>query len=261
MTRPWNKARGERATFRVFAQAAGFPFRWQSIRSRPEPEPDIRCTIAGRGRIAFELGEVVVSRFAETTMQRQALRRRFAEAYATLPPLIRAHLEQRLGGSPTVSISFPSGTSPGTWRHAIAPILSVLGQRAGEVEHGAEIPVWGIAELKRLLTDMVVRRGGGRRASLHVVETTEVHDQTGALLTKKFGRAYRTSLPIELVACYLSQPPPNRDGWRQEVTSFIAARLDASPFQRVWLYNNFTHSVPLVYPPLSHLGRGAGGRP
>jgi len=252
MTKAWDKARGERAIFRVFARAAGLPIRWPSIRSPPVPEPDIRCTVIGRGPVAFELGEVVYSRFAETTYQRQPLRRRFAEAYATLPAPIRSQLEQRLGGPPVVFISFPGGTSPGTWQRVISPILAVLRQRAGTVEHGQELPVWHIKELKHLVTDMEIRRGAGRRASLHVVEMTEVDDQTMDLLKKKFGRPYRTSAPIELVAYYASQPPPRSEEWREEAGSFIAHHLDGSPFRRVWLFNNFTRSVSLVYPPLSN---------
>ena len=88
----------------------------------------------------------------------------------------------------------------------------------------------------------------------HVVEMTEVHDQTMDLLKKKFGRPYRTSAPIELVAYYISQPPPRHARWREEVGSFLARHLDGSPFQRVWLFNNFTRSVPIVYPAPSNPG-------
>jgi hypothetical protein len=76
-----------------------------------------------------------------------------------------------------------------------------------------------------------------------------VRDQTLELLKKKFGRRYKTSAPIELVAYYISQPPPDRDGWLAEVASFISSNLGDSPFRRVWLFNHFSRSIPLVLPP------------
>ncbi len=250
-SRAIERARGERAIFRLFARAARLPLRNGSVQSRPEPEPDIRCTVGG-APVAFELGEVVYSRFAETTFQRQPLRRRFAEGYAKLATPIRSQLEQRLGGPPAVSVWFPDGTSPGKWQRAIPGILMVLSQRAGEVVDGQSLPVWKIPELKGVVLEMEVRRGTGQRASLHAVELTEVRDQTLDLLKKKFGRTYRTSAPVELVAYYFSQPPPRRDGWVEEVTSFITQHLGDSPFRRVWLFSHFSGgSIPLVFPPSS----------
>jgi len=245
-SRAADRARGERAIFRLFVRAARLPVRKGSIRSRPEPEPDIRCTVGGKP-VSFELGEVVHEPFAETTFQRQPLRRRFAEEYAKLPTPIRSQLEQRLGGPPAVSVWFPDGTSPGRWQRTIPAILVVLSQCADAVVHGQRLPVWKIPELKGVVLEMEIRRG--QRASLHAVELTEVRDQTLDLLKKKFGRTYETSAPVELVAYYISQPPPRRDGWVEEVTSFITQHLGDSPFRRVWLFNHFSGgSIPLVFP-------------
>jgi hypothetical protein len=241
------RARGEQAIFWVFAKVAGLPIRKKSIQSRPTPEPDILCTVDG-DPVAFELGEVVYAQFAETTFQRQPLRQRFREEYVKLAAPIRSQLEERLGGPPVVSVWFPDGTSPGDWRRAIPGILAVLSQRAGEVVHGQSLPVWKNPDLKGVVLEMEVRRG--QRAALHVVELTEVRDQTLDLLKKKFGRTYQTSAPIELVAYYISQPPPRHDGWVEEVASFITQHLGETPFRRVWLFNHFSGgSIPLVVPP------------
>lgn len=241
------QARGERAIFRLFAEASALPIRLASVRSRLAPEPDIRCRVDGEGHVAFELGEVVFSQFAETTFQRQPLRQLFAEEYKRLPAQIRAVLESRLGGPPVVFVSFRAGTSPGRWQRAIRAILAVLAEHAGQVFQRQELPVWRIPELKDLVLELRVHRGV--RASMHVMEMTELRDQTVALLEKKFGRTYRTAAPVELVAYYISQPPPRRDGWRSEVTGFIATHLSASPFRRVWLFDHFTRSIPVVVPP------------
>lgn len=246
-SRAAERARGEQAIFRIFAKAAGLPIRQESIQSRPTPEPDILCTVGG-APVAFELGQVVYARFAETTLQRQPLRQRFAEEYAKLSASIRSRLERRLGGPPTVSVWFKDGTSPGRWQRAIPAILAVLSRCADEIVDGQSLPVWKIPELKGVVLEMEVRRG--QRASLHAVELTEVRDQTLELLKKKFGRTYQTSAPIELVAYYISQPPPRRSGWVEEVTSFITQHFGESPFRRVWLFNHLSGgSIPLVVPP------------
>jgi len=241
------KARSELIIFRLFSDAAGLPVR--SVRSRPTPEPDIRCTVRGDGPVAFELGEIIYPKFAQTTFERQPLRRRFTEDYAKMPAAIRARIELSLGGPPVVFVSFPPKTSPGTWRHVIPLILSILAERAGHVFHGQEIPVWKIPTLKDLVLEMRIHRGTGPSASLHVVEMTEVHDQALAVLEKKFGRRYKSSAPIELVAYYLTQPPSDRAGVLESVGAFVSNHLPRSPFRRVWLFNHFKRSIPFVFPP------------
>jgi hypothetical protein len=244
------RARRERIIFRFFAHAAGLPVR--SIRSRPEPEPDIRCTVLGEGAVAFELGEIVYPKFAQTTFERQPLRQRFAEEYAKLPKRIRSQLEKGLGGTPIVFVSFPDKTSPGKWRHAIPAILSVLAERAGHVASGQDLPVWEIQGLKDLILEMRVQRGPGPKAALHVMEMTEVQDQTLTLLEKKFRKHYESSAPIELIAYHLTQPPSGRHGTLESVAAFGTSHLDhlaGSQFRRVWIFDYFTRSIPLVLPP------------
>ncbi len=186
MSRAADRARGERAVFPLFAQAAGLPVREKSIRSRLVPEPDIRCTVNGEGALAFELGEVVNPPLAEMTHQSDVLRRRFAEAYAALPATKRVRIESSLGGRPAVFVAF--STPPGKWPQAILPILDLLVERAEQLVHGQEIRVWQIASLKGLALEMEVQRASSGRAGLYAVEMTEVVDRTLALLQKKFKR-------------------------------------------------------------------------
>jgi hypothetical protein len=242
------RAKGERAIFRVFANACALPVRMRSIRSRPVPEPDIRCTLDGHGTVAFELGEVVAKPFAETTYQRPTLRRRFRDAYATLPESVRSCVQARLGGQPAVFVAYRKGTSPGKWHHAVSPILKALSERASQLSPG-EIPVWQIPGLKDILTDMTVRPTSGPHATLHEMGLTEVSDATIALLGKKFRKSYQCDVPIELVGYYASQPPGRTLRW-SAVASFVHDNLGASQFRRVWLFDNFSQTVPFVHPPL-----------
>lgn len=252
------KATGERAVFRQFAKASGLPIRMNSIRSRVAPEPDIRCTVSGEGSVAFELGEVVGRPFAEATNQRPALRRLFRDEYSSMSEAVRSQLQARLGGPPAVFIAFAHGTSPGRWKYAITPILAMLGERADQMVEG-EIRVWDIPRLKDVLLEMVVRRASSRSASLHVMELTEVFDETVNLLAKKFAKRYTCRAPVELVAYYISQPPFDRPGWLEPIETYVSANIGASPFRRVWLYDNFERTIRFVTPVTQGEARSARG--
>jgi len=244
-----DKAWRERVIFRLFAKAARLPVKTRSIRSRPEPEPDIRCSLLGDGPVAFELGEIVTPGFAEATNQRQPLRQQFREAYGLMPETVRALIETRLGGAPTIQVGFARGTSPGKWRHAIPPILATLADMADCLEAG-EVPVWRLPAMKGFVDEIHIQRDSGGRASLHVMELTEVFDETQQLLTKKFRKQYGGNAPTELVAYYISQPPSKRPDWLAATEEFIKSNLTpASPFRRVWLFDHFRQAIPLVYPP------------
>jgi hypothetical protein len=170
--------------------------------------------------------------------------------YAELPAQARANIESRLGGFPAVFVGF--STPPGNWPSTIPAILNTIVERAGQLVHGKEIPVpvWNIPALEGVVLEMEVQRAGSGRAGLYAAEMTERIDQTLALLRKKFSRSYQSANPIELVAYYVSQPPPwDRDGWLESVAAFITANLASSRFRRVWLFDHFTRSIPLVLPP------------
>ncbi|HKW92752.1 MAG TPA: hypothetical protein VJX92_12695 [Methylomirabilota bacterium] len=244
-----DQAQGERALFRIFAEAAGLPIRPASIRSKQPPEPDLRCFVDGDGPVAFELGEVVNPALAEMTNQGLELRRYFARSYAELPEGHRAAIENNLGGPPAVFAAFADHTHPGRWRRAVPAILSVLVERAEHLVHGLEIPVWNIDSLSDVLIEMQVQRASSNRPGLWAGEMTPVIDRTVVLLQKKFGRSYQTSAPIELLAYYTSAPPSDDPAWRSTVADFIAAKLSASPFRRVWLFDYFQRRVVLVLPP------------
>ena len=71
-------SRRERENFERFTKAAGLDVLPNSIESREPPEPDILCSIEGRGPVAFELVELVDPSYAE--MESIALRGRQARS-------------------------------------------------------------------------------------------------------------------------------------------------------------------------------------
>jgi hypothetical protein len=59
------KAAREVRIFREFAELSGLPIDTETIESRPSPEPDIRCVVAGEGPVAFEMVEICNSELAK----------------------------------------------------------------------------------------------------------------------------------------------------------------------------------------------------
>ncbi len=132
------------------------------------------------------------------------------------------------------------------WKHGVPPILAWLAKTTDQLEAG-EVPVWRIEALRDLVDEMRIQRASSRTASLHVMEMTEVFDETQAMLEKKFAKRYKTRVPIELVAYYISQPPSKLDRL-PSTAAFIKENLADSPFRRVWLFDYFRKTIPLVYP-------------
>ena len=238
--------------FRLFARAAKLPVNKRSIRSRPDPEPDIRCTIAGEGPVSFELTEVVTPAFAEATSIEQTPRERFRAGYSGLPDVVRRRIETGLGGPPAVLAGFVNDITPGRWLQAVSPILETLS--AIQDLQAGEVPVWRIPSLEGILDEMIVQRATGGGPHLLAMEMTEVFDEAPNALKKKFSKRYGGRGPKELVAYYISQSPPDRFGWLGPAEEFIRTNLGRSPFRRVWLFNHFSKTIPLVYPPRGRRG-------
>jgi hypothetical protein len=62
----------ERDIFNGFIAVTGLPVASESIRSRPPPEPDILCDVAGEGLVAFELVELIDEDLARHTARRES---------------------------------------------------------------------------------------------------------------------------------------------------------------------------------------------
>ena len=62
---PVTKAERERRIFLEFVEASGLPINPATIENRPPPEPDIRCVVAEKGSVAFELVELCNAELAK----------------------------------------------------------------------------------------------------------------------------------------------------------------------------------------------------
>jgi hypothetical protein len=57
--------------------------------------------------------------------------------------------------------------------------------------------------------------------------------------------------PIELLAYCISQPPSDSFDWQSEFHSYVREALSRCPFERVWVFDNWsTEKIKYVYPPL-----------
>ena len=89
------KQQNELAAFVEFSRRMGMESVWLSIRSRPEPEPDLLCTHVHDGPIAFELVSLTDPNIAE--VQAAGLKAR-EDAFSTSDPterIIRNKLTKR----------------------------------------------------------------------------------------------------------------------------------------------------------------------
>jgi hypothetical protein len=240
------QAERELAIFELFVQAAGLAV--QDVEKRPPPEPDILCEVADQGTLAVELGEVVGQEFAQATNERPRLRQHFREAYVQVPADVRALIEGRLGGPPILIAEYGKGVSPGRWATAISPILEAISASSETLRPGA-IDIWRIPGLREVLSHLELLPSDGGAAELHASVATLWLDPTRELLGRKLGKHYKTAVPVELVAYFISAPPDGAAEWLAEVQRFVAPRLAGSPFRRVWIFDQWSRSILLVEPP------------
>jgi hypothetical protein len=252
--------RAEQNLFRDFAETVGLHV--VEIESRPPPEPDVLCEIAGAGSVAFELGEVVCETFERAVNEHQIVRERFRSAMAALPDGDRNRIETRLGGPPAVYVTFTPGTPPGRWRHAVAPIVGWLTERA-KVDGPAGLSP-GDVDARHLGTlvsvgviDLAIRRTWTGKAFLGIAEPVEVDDATERMVNKKLQGAYTSAVPMELLLYWAAAPAPRTAAWRDKLLAKIRAERPTSPFRRVWCFDLFERAVVIVDPKPSPPGSGA----
>jgi hypothetical protein len=68
----------------------------------------------------------------------------------------------------------------------------------------------------------------------------------------KFRKNYRSDTPIELLAYHhVSRPPVPGQLWEAPLEEFLRQNLTASPFRRVWIFDDHDRRTDLVFPPLA----------
>ena len=233
-----SKAERERIIFQLFAEAAQLPVISGSIRSKPPPAPDILCEIQGRGPVAFELGEIVTRALAQEMANGQKLEKAFTaacERYSEIAVKFRdAH----------IYVGFLQHTP-------ILQRLSVVPKVVDELLKQSETSVGNIQippKVRKVVFEISVTRGVSNGPAFDVMDMTEHTEEIFGQIEKKCKNEYSRDHPIELLAHYTTQPSSDSFNWQSEFHDYVLKILSGSPFERVWVYDNWSKAIKYVYP-------------
>ena len=239
-----DKTLHELAIFRSFAAAASLPLIDSSLESRPPPEPDIKCSMAGEVEIGFELTEIVDEKHKSgvslTAITKEALyehrksnltdeaRRAFDSLYH------RAILSFRFEGNSTLS------ERKAKLNAAFEFLTSIPGSLS-------EFVIKYEPTLMPILQQIRVKKATLNGPVFDVPISGWLSDPTEMAITKKLKKQYETTAPLELLA-YVEWdllPPPG--AWKASAEQ-AAKMLRDSQFRRIWIYGVQKNEILYVHP-------------
>jgi len=228
----------ERIIFQLFAAAAHLPVISGSIRSKPPPVPDILCEIQGRGTVAFELVEIVTPALVREMENGQKL----TEA-----------LKTACGRHSEIAVKFRDASIyvgflkhvPIRQRLSVVPeVIHELRQHSENSRGYIEVP----HKLRKILAEISVTRGVSGGPAFDVMEMTERTEEIFGQIEKKCKKKYFCDHPIELLAYYISQPASDSFNWQSKFHDHVLKILSGCPFERVWVYDNWSKAIKYVHP-------------
>lgn len=244
MTRPGQDSE-ELRVFRAFAGVSSLPIILNSIEKRSPPEPDILCQVEDVGPRAFEVVELVDDGLAREAGSEQRLERELLEEFARQSGAA-PDFKQRLADA-YVAVWFHARSTLNERRRSMGPLVQLLRDLSpnflGElaIPHTAEFHALWMARVFRGYQDgplFDIALGGG------------LGDPSTAKIASKLTRSYSASCPVDLLAFWGQQPPMPNVIWVPRVQVLLEAQLSGSPFERCWVYDSYSRSIPFVFPEL-----------
>ncbi|MDX2251904.1 MAG: hypothetical protein NW202_06435 [Nitrospira sp.] len=234
----------EQVIFQMFAKAAKLPvvsgsIRSQPPRSKPPLTPDILCEVQGRGPVAFELVEIVTPALARSLGDGQKLNEAFHTACERHSEIATRFHDAH------IYIGFLSHISIQQRLSVVPEVVDVLLQDSENSTGYVEVP----HKLQKILAEISVSRGVSDGPAFDVMEMTEHTEEIFVQIEKKCKKKYSSDHSIELLAHYTSQPSSNSFDWQSKFHDYILKVLPGCPFERVWVYDNWSKAIMYVYPP------------
>lgn len=228
----------ERIVFQLFAEAARLPIILGSIKSESPPAPDILCEIKGRGLVAFELVQIVTPALIRGLEDDQKLRKAFKAACKQDSAFaVKFH--------DALILAYFLENIPIRQRLSVVPeVVSVLRQHSETFEGDIRVP----RHLRKVLTEILVTRRVSGGPTFSSQEMTEHTEEIFRQFEKKCKKKYSNHYPIELLAYYTSQPASANFNWRSEFHDYVLKRYSDCPFERVWVYDNWSKTIKYVHP-------------
>jgi hypothetical protein len=228
----------EMEVFKRFVAVCPLPLLPDTATNRPEPEPDIRCSLKDGTALAFELGEcadvtaqgtkgnVVAVTAVENTDWK--LQRTIGEAYNVAVKEGRIVDAQRFDYH-TIEVNFEEGASLHRCQKAIPRIIETLSKHGpGEYLVGSDsirCTVWGTSGSYK--GPEFYCNGTGLHVGVYVVER----------IKSKLEKSYTTDAPIHLLSW--SQTASAEElamlGKDRELADFLKTN-SMGPFARVWVF-------------------------
>lgn len=239
-----NREERERRIFQLFVEAAHLPVIPGSVWSAPPPAPDILCEIQSKGSVSFELVEIVTPAFAkglENSRRMEQAFRGICERY----PEIAVRFSDAF-----IYVGFLEHTTIRQRLTVVHKVVCELGQHSENSWGQIEVP----ARLERIVSEISVTRGCSYGPVFSVLEMSEHHDEIYIQIEKKCKKKYSTDYSIELLAHYTSQPSREGFDWQSKFHAYILDLLPRCPFERVWVYDNWSKEIKYVFPSLA-IGR------
>jgi len=235
----------EQITFQLFMEAAHLPVISGSIRSKRPPAPDILCEIQGRGPVAFELVEIVTPTLVQEMENGKKLEKAFKAACET-----HSQIAVRFSDA-LIYVGFLKHITIRQRLSVVPEVVHELRQHSENSRGYIEVP----RKLRKVLAEISVTRGVSDGPAFDVREMTERTEELFGQIEKHFGNKYSSNHPIELLAHYTNQPSPDSFNWQSGFHDYVLKRFSKCPFERVWVYDNWSKSIKYVHPGLDNGSR------
>lgn len=233
-----SKAERERIIFQMFVEAAPLPVVPGSIRSEPPPAPDILCEIQGRGPVAFELVEIVTPALVQEMNNGQELRKALVTASER-----HSELAVRFCDA-LIYVGYLKGTTIQKRLSVVPEVIDALLQNSENSSGYISVP----DKLQKVLAEISVTRGVSDGPAFEVMDMTKRTGEIFGQIGKKCKKEYSRDHPLELLAHYTTQPSSDGFNWQSEFHDYVLKILSGSPFERVWVYDNWSKAIKYVYP-------------
>jgi hypothetical protein len=182
------------------------------------------------------LTEIVTPDFAREFENGQKLNKAFDEACEKRPEIALKFSDA------LIHVGFIKKT-PIRQRLLVVPLVADLLVQNRENSLGyIQIP----QTLGKIVSEIAVRRGVVGGPAFDIMDMTKRTEEIFRQFDKKCTAKYSSGFPIELLAYYVSQPSSDNFDWQYEFHE--RKRLSDSPFERVWVFDNWCKSIKYVYP-------------
>jgi len=239
----------ELAVFRRFVQVCPLPICLDSVESRSEPEPDIRCALEDHTVLAFELTEILDKTVAR---RRNAMYRAldtFRNLISDLSAYDRGTFNCRYRDA-VFLVSLTPGSSGPKRNQGCRALMTLLLEDSVELLSLGDYETVVIPKRRNLSSIQNVRvlRGLASEPRFDVSAGGFFVVPAIDKISAKFKKRYQCDCPIELLAYFDGQPKVTEELWLPALVRFMRAEAERSQFRRIWVYDNKKKRILTVHP-------------